>query len=97
MRFMPDRAFPTAVRGPVDFAALRRLASSRACVIVGGLRSDMGPLPSVPAKTDSGSRMVAGPSDPMIHTLYYEVNSKFHLVTFPVPRIWGPVVSRSER
>ncbi|HXJ95614.1 MAG TPA: hypothetical protein VMT20_22450 [Terriglobia bacterium] len=42
--FILDRSFPVAVRGPVDFFALRRLASRRASVMVGDFRSGMRPL-----------------------------------------------------
>ena len=41
-----DRALPLAVRGPVNFRALRRLAAKRAGVRVGDLRKDMA-APSV--------------------------------------------------
>ena len=44
--FIRDWDFPRAVRGPVDFLAFRRLASKRAGVMVGDLRSDMGRLES---------------------------------------------------
>jgi len=42
---MTDQALPRAVRGPVDFCALRRLAASRAGVRVGrdGLRGYVQP------------------------------------------------------
>src|SRR5208282_5250440 len=50
-RFSRDDAFPRAVRGPVDFFALRRLAASRAGARVGDFRSDMAgptfPNPSI--------------------------------------------------
>ena len=39
--FKRDCAFPRAVRGPVDFLALLRLACKRAGVSVGDLRNDM--------------------------------------------------------
>src|SRR6516165_5005289 len=49
--FSRDRAFPTAVRGPVDCWALRRFAARRAGVRVGGLRRDMSDL-GAPLITD---------------------------------------------
>jgi len=39
--FKLDWALPRAVRGPVDFKALRRLAAIRAGVMMRGLSKDM--------------------------------------------------------
>ena len=47
--FSLARAFPAALLGPVDLMALRRLASTRARVRTGGLRSDIDLPPPVMA------------------------------------------------
>jgi len=78
--FIRDRAFPATVRGPVDLLALRRLASSLACVIVGGLRSDMGSLPSAPANTHVGSGLSPDLGNSMIHRACYYVNNTMRAV-----------------